>query len=187
MDWLTFVTEMTKALSWPVVLLVILVLLRKPFNNILPFLTKVRYGVVEMEFNQEIALLSHELPPVSTDKEEQQIKERMLQTAMIDPKSAVIKAWRHVENRLVDLAQYHNLNVAHGAWAKPLILSFFMLEEGFITESQDDTIKRIKALRDQAVHSTNILLSAEEAVSYVTVAMQLAASIDHSEDKENHA
>ena len=134
-----------------------------------------------MEFNREISRILEEIAPEISvaSKEELQVKEKLILSAIADPKVAVINAWRHVENCLVDLAQHHNLDIAPGAWTRPLILSFFLLDKGLITSSQDEAIKRIKVLRDQAANAVNTQLSADEAINYITVAMQLAASIGH--------
>ena len=181
MDILTFITKMTGALAWPLTLLVAVVLLRNPLSDLLRLLTKVKYGSMEMEFNREVNQLSQtvnaELPSSSASQEEQQMYEKLLQLAVAAPQSAVIEAWRQIENRLVDLAREHNLEVAPRVWTMPLILSSFMLDKGLVTESQDNTIMRAKALRDRAVYTKDMQLSAEEAVNYVNLAISLAASI----------
>ncbi|MER3513447.1 MAG: hypothetical protein C4310_02805 [Chloroflexota bacterium] len=60
MDWLTFVTELIKALAWPITILIIIIVLRKPLANLIPTLQRLRYRDLEIEFGRSVQELASE-------------------------------------------------------------------------------------------------------------------------------
>jgi hypothetical protein len=53
-----FITEMVKALAWPAVVLIGLVVLRKHLNELLPLLSRLKYHDIEIEFGKKLSELS---------------------------------------------------------------------------------------------------------------------------------
>jgi len=64
LDSLTFVAEIVKALAWPTSILLLVLTLRKPIGELIPFLRKLKYKEIEMEFSCELAELKAEVLPV---------------------------------------------------------------------------------------------------------------------------
>ena len=60
MDKYTFISEITKALAWPATLIVVLLLLRKPLISLIPFMRKLKFKELEMEFSEQVQALKSE-------------------------------------------------------------------------------------------------------------------------------
>lgn len=57
MDRLTFTAEAIKALAWPMALVVVALMIRKPVIQLLPFLRRLKYKEIEFEFSKELEQL----------------------------------------------------------------------------------------------------------------------------------
>ena len=54
MDTLTFVSEALKSLAWPVVVVFLVLMLKKPITELIPLLRKLKYKELEMEFSEAV-------------------------------------------------------------------------------------------------------------------------------------
>jgi hypothetical protein len=61
MDKYTFIVEMAKTLAWPATLIVVLLLLRKPLIILIPFIRKLKFKELEMEFLELVQALKPEV------------------------------------------------------------------------------------------------------------------------------
>lgn len=110
MDWLTFLTKIIEALSWPMALLISVLLIRRPLLTAMPFLRKLKYSDVEIEFTQEVSSLRKEVSDVKIEtnlplSDSHRIPDHVLQLATISPRAAVVEAWKEVENAVIELAR----------------------------------------------------------------------------------
>lgn len=175
-----FIVEMTKALVWPTSLLMCVLLFRRQINKALSILTRVKYQGVEMEFAHEISGLSAEVlspRPLMRDEEMSNLRRKLLTVAARTPRVAVIEAWRLVENQLVDKAQQLQLSVPPAVWTTPLMLSYYMSEEGIISPSQDDLINSLRALQKTAARDDSRPIKLDDAIKYIDLSLDLAASL----------
>jgi hypothetical protein len=107
MDILTFLARLIEALSWPLAIVVLVVVLRKEVRGLVATLSRIKAGPVEAEFGREVAKLQastegvDELPPPEQLTPE---KRMLLELAGINPRSAILEAWIGVEEALRQLA-----------------------------------------------------------------------------------
>lgn len=175
-----FIVEMTKALAWPAFLLLCVLLFRRQINRVLSILARVKYGGVEMEFGHEISGLSANIlsaRPLIRDEEMSDLRRELLSVAARTPRVAVIEAWRHVENQLVDKAHESQLNVPPAVWTTPLMLSYYMSEKGIISPSQDDLINSLRGLQKTAARDDSRPITLDDAIKYIDLSLDLAASL----------
>jgi len=181
MDTNTFIIELIKSLAWPTTLLLSILLLRGQLSKVLPLISKLKYREFELHFEREIAKLKQsaeeQLPETPKDIEHEKVRDRLLQLAIASPQTAVIEAWRHVENRLVEVGRASKIDVAPPVWTMPMVLAALMLKEGIFTEAQYSMLRSIKDLRNEAAHSANMELSAVEVGGLIDLAIRLAASM----------
>lgn len=52
MDWLTFISQVIGALAWPSAVITIFLGLRKPIRDLLPYIQKLKWKEVEIEFGR---------------------------------------------------------------------------------------------------------------------------------------
>jgi hypothetical protein len=170
-------TECVKALAWPVATLAIAAMMRAPLAGLILFLRRVKYQDFEFEFEQGLSELSSK---IGGERKSASIKPRLKQIetlALSHPNQAVVDAWREVESSLVEFARSRTLTAAPAAWVMPLVLAALLFNEGQLTDSQNEVIRRLKALRDRITHTPGFVISADEALKYVDVASRVVAML----------
>lgn len=182
LDYLTFWSEVIKALAWPAVATLLIVKLRKPLLDLVPFLRKLKYKEFELEFAKEVAELKADsaerpaidaLPPESTPIRESWLQEM----ATFSPRAAVIEAWLEVETAAVEAAS--------SFWTQPSTASIknfprlgeYLLQCNVIDHKQLNTFRKLRELRNKAAHLENLELSEKDVRSYINLATGLAAEI----------
>lgn len=181
LDILTFVVEMTKALAWPAAAVCTVLFLRHPLVRLVGLLRTVKYGDWELGFNEQVIELERKaretLPQTTTEPRLEDLRARLLKIAVNSPAAAVIEAWRHVEQRLHEVAQDHELKVAPAVEAMPLVLGALMFKRDIITDAQYSLLQRAKTLRDTVAHSLRPDLSVDEVSKFISLCIRLLASL----------
>jgi hypothetical protein len=169
MDTLSFIVEMTKALGWPIAILVVFLVFRRPLLELLTLVRKVKYKDVEVELAKKEISEAREL----TAKQGEQYEvlsfmelEHFKQLADISPRAAITEAWSRLET-----AVYEAGNVA-GMEARPSGISFSSVLAALKASGALDTasiriIEKMRAIRNKAVHIQTEGLSASDAIDYV--------------------
>src|SRR5690606_42060334 len=72
MDALTFLSEIIRSVAWPVTVVVLVVVLRKPLVELIPLLRRLKYKELELEFSQQVSELKAEAESISREHPEEQ-------------------------------------------------------------------------------------------------------------------
>lgn len=169
MDWLTFVSQMTQALAWPVSLAVVLLLYRKSLLQLVSRLIGVKMGDFEATFSSEtrqveeiVAEAKRSLPPApAIDNSE------LLELAKTSPNGAILEAWLRIERRLIELAA----SVGQEATRMPTLrLISLLAEKQVINGYVADSLRGLTAMRNLAVHAGDAEVSTARAVDFIVLA-----------------
>lgn len=203
MDEFTFIATLAQALAWPAVVLVLVLLLRKPLSDLIPSLRRLKYKEVEMEFSREIAELKaryqpalpkvlpvakpkHQEPATETtprNSESQQLRhgsarrDELLQMVRFSKRVAIMEAWLEVEAAAVEIASSFWLQPPNDVFKGNPNLGQYLVQCKVIDQAQLDIFNRLRDLRNRATLAQTINVSEEDARSYVELATGLAASI----------
>jgi hypothetical protein len=184
MDALTFTAEAIKALAWPIAVVLVALMIRKPVIELLPFLRRLKYKEIELEFSKELAQLKSEVTASDTATSQQLppsvpsvSSNRLLDIAAISTSAAILEAWSELESASVA--------VASSLWAQPPSDAFknysrlgeYLLQCKVIDEKQLVVFNKLRALRNKAAHAVDLNLSEEEARIYIELATSLIAHI----------
>ena len=184
MDALTFTAEMIKALAWPVAVVIVSLMVRKPVIQLLPLLRRLKYKEIELEFVKELAQLKSEVTEIesaenkkSTSSDPITSSNRLLNIASISTSAAILEAWSELES--VSLA------VASSFWAQPPSDTFknypklgeYLLQCKVINEKQLVVFNKLRELRNKAAHAVDLNLSEAEARTYIELATSLISHI----------
>jgi hypothetical protein len=184
MDILTFVAELSKAFAWPAVILLVVVLLRKPIRDLIPFITRFKYRDFELEFGRKIeeikAEAAIELPDVEPPEAiYSETDQKIYKLAEISPRAAVSEAWRSVEHEAV-LTVTEEVRRERGqepAIIPPHIALKHLEKTERIDRQTLALIKELRFLRNQAAHAPEFALSTDSAIEYASVAYRLARKL----------
>lgn len=190
MDTLTFAAEVIKAVVWPASLLILAFLLRKPLKELIPLLRRLRYKEVEIEFSREIAALKAKslseqpsglpIAGVASAGLPKGLESKRLELLRMVPFStrvAVMEAWLEVEVAASEVASSFWSQAPSDIFRSDTTLGEYLFKCRVINRDDLETFKRLRHLRNSAAHAQEIHLSEGDAMSYVEVAMSLAAKI----------
>lgn len=184
MDALTFTAESIKALAWPTAVVLIALMVRKPVIQLLPFLRRLKYKEIELEFSKELAQLKSEVAasePITSQKAAPPAlstsSNRLLNIASISTSAAILEAWSELESASVA--------VASSFWSQPPSDTFknysrlgeYLLQCKVIDEKQLTIFNKLRELRNKAAHAIDLNLSEGEARTYIELALSLIAHI----------
>ncbi|MFC7736520.1 hypothetical protein ACFQX4_11840 [Roseomonas sp. GCM10028921] len=171
MDWLTFVTSQTKALAWPLVALLALLLLRNELRKLLVELgrrlEKAKAGGFEATFREGVSEIEEKLPP--TPKVERPgDRAALAHLAALPPRYIVTEAWLKLENALREvLPPDPDTPPAHS------VSAFWLLKEavktGRISPDEYDTLSELRLLRNRVAHAEDVTVSPSDALRYASI------------------
>ena len=177
MDWLTFIAEMTKAISWPAAIVIAVLIFRDPLLKLLRELKRLKWKDVEVEFDKEVKKAKAELPEIQrvTASEkyigDDDYESRLLSLLETSPKAAVLEAWLQVEREAYGLLK--NKNVAVPPKLSPIRLLELLLKHNLIDKNGQNLFNTIRKLRNRAVHEYENEISENAALDYLDMASEM--------------
>jgi len=182
MDWLTFVTKMTEALAWPIAGVAILIVFRKQFAALVPQIRRIKAGPIEAEFEHKLKELraaadsgAKPLPPSNTLSARERV---LFQLAEINPRSAILEAWQHLEiaarQRVLELGLHEA-----GPERRPILDAYRALGKAKVLDSEELALfGELRALRNQAAHVEQFTPTKAAAIDYINLCKRLVARIE---------
>jgi hypothetical protein len=179
MDPLTFVVELVKALAWPVTALIILFVLRRPIEKLLPLVQRVKYGGIELDFGlqvQELAVkLSRELPAsLEAGEASRRTREHLNRLSEYSPRAVVLEGWLLLEEAAIEASKSRDLKLSSRELRSPILLGHALERAGIFDEDMLEIFHRLRNLRNAAAHASEYSFSPESAREYAALAIRLA-------------
>ena len=98
MDTLQFIVELLDKTIWPLTILFILFIVRKPLKELMPMLKKAKISELELEFDRELAK-AKAVAEKGLLIESENWKINLLDLARSYPNTAILEAWKEIEDR----------------------------------------------------------------------------------------
>ena len=182
MDALTFSSEMVKALAWPTAVLIVVLVLRGEIKTLLSLVKKLKAGPVEAEFDREVRELAREtegqLPPPTSVPPSSAERQKLLQLAELNPRSAIIEAWHNVEfaaRRVVE-ARDPSITARELQSSSALLRSLNRYE--ILSRDEVVLFNDLRALRNQAVHLPEFSPAYDAVLNYIDLALRLKFALE---------
>ncbi|MFH4576554.1 hypothetical protein WMQ62_23385 [Vibrio diabolicus] len=173
MDKYTFISEMTKALAWPATLIVVLLLLRKPLVSLIPFMRKLKFKELEMEFSEQVQALKSEAEIDGTAE----IDTPAISILPFSTRAAVLEAWIELENVAASLAASFWSSSNTSPFKNYPKLGHYLHQCGVLSDTQLKSFDELRKLRNQLVHTQEVELTEDDAKAYILVATNLVNQI----------
>lgn len=172
MDTLTFISNLIGSLAWPLAVVLVFWWLRKEIKKLLPFAKKLRYGDLEIEFEQQLAALKKDAESqrrthaVFPKPEDAEVVSYLKSSAEVSPRAALVDAWVGLEITAVSSARMLKLIPEQKTVSFPKVVS--ALRDAGVLEAKDvEILSRLRVLRNEVLHSTGFQLSPEEAQEFI--------------------
>jgi hypothetical protein len=175
MDILTFIAELFKAAAWPIAVVVIALLFRTQFRELLVRLKKGKVGPAEFEFEQSVKALTEEAPELIAPTPG--FGTPSVQLVASNPRAAILEAWLGVEDAVQKLARSRDISPSSSA-RNPLALVRALERSQALDSQQSVLFNDLRALRNQAAHDSEFSPSTDSVLSYAQLAKSLRESIE---------
>lgn len=172
MSWIEFVSEMTKALAWPLATVLLVISFRQPLLNLIPKLGKLKYKDLELDFTKRLEDAAEEVP-AALPAPRAEVESPLVSLAQQSPRAAILEAWLRVERALIEQARMRGLEIP-----KPESRAVSMLIRSRALDGwQMSVLKDLRGLRNSAAHITEFEPSPVAAVNYIRLALELEESL----------
>lgn len=192
MDWMTFVTKMTEALIWPVMVFAIVILFRKQVLALLPSLNKLTLpGGIEANFEKKLDTVERITTSTVFAGENDSDDDELLGSAVIlptkpktdeialknNPTGAVMENWKELELAiLIGLVQI-GVTTFLTAPATLIELIHFSRVKGLIDARDAEAIDVLRELRDDVAHGYKAIISSDSAERFAVQAQHIVSNI----------
>lgn len=184
MDWLTFVEKLIGHLAWPVGAVIIIALLRNEIKQLLPFVKRLKAGPVEAEFERQVKELSAtaELQPqlVPPPQHLSPEKQMLLQLVQLNPRSAILEAWRGVEAAAVRVVSDRAIYVPEREACSPFAVIRALTKESILSPEDLSLFHELRSLRNQAAHADDFSPTLDAALNFIELAGRLRAVLERA-------
>ena len=190
MDILSFIANVISSLAWPSVLILCVVLLRKPIAGLIPLMRSLKFKDFEIDFGPRLEELEAKadeaklpsIPPPTTEapeepKRETDYWETIEGLSEVSPRAAISEAWRRVEWAIDDYFRrlgmegprsYQGMLRALRAQERPIPPAMTLFQE-------------LRVLRNRAVHARDFDIDPRHAIEFAQLADRIVASLESEE------
>jgi hypothetical protein len=163
---LDFTAKIIESLAWPATLLAIIVFLRKPIKDLLPFLERLKYKDFELSFRRQLqeALETSDVRQVTEGTDSNFDK-----LVLTSPRCSVLEAWRELEIAADSKLKELQPTIQQIKLGPDGALGYFEYTGALIPRTKK-ALSHLRALRNQAAHLPDSALSIEDARGYIQVA-----------------
>ena len=179
MDWLTFLAQVIQALAWPLTVIVIFLMLRRPLAELFPTLQRLRFWDIEMDFDRQVQALAirvrDELPPLSAVEETASgFREHLVELANLSPRAVVLEAWLQLEKAAIEATRRHGLDLPSRELRAPIFFGEALEAAGVLDADTQLIYHRLRNLRNAAAHASDFAFDPGSALEYADLALRLA-------------
>ena len=183
-DVLTFLSSVVGSISWPVAIVILAFLLRKPLSDLLPYLRRIRYGDVEFNFGSELQELEGRARTaglhIPEDLQARDTRPRTAEDIIADaiqlvedfPEPAVGVAWLAVEHELMQAVMRLAISADYPPYNAAIKNISLLYKNGHLDDDTRGVLDRMRRLRNATVHVSrdDARISAGEARHFVALA-----------------
>jgi uncharacterized protein YutE (UPF0331/DUF86 family) len=142
---------------------------------------KLKAGPLEAEFEREVKELRSEteaqLPPVERAIVPEPARQKLLQLAEINPRSAIIEAWQSIEFAAHDLLNRSKTDISMKSSSSPLTVIRALTKERLLNPDEIALFHELRALRNQAIHAADFTPTQQATLDYIELASRLEAAL----------
>jgi hypothetical protein len=197
MDWMTFISNMTGALAWPLVVGAIAYTYRSELRQVLVALKRLKLGPGEAEVfaieAREARVLAESLPashrnhpaaPGTTEHPpapaggKSRIEDELLMLIDGSTERPILGAWNRVEDAMRSVAKRNRIDPDLPVPA----LLLRLLEREVISRSEFDLLQQLRRLRNQVAMATGVDFTEDAVLNYLVAASSILGRVGLSDE-----
>lgn len=161
MNIFEFITALTQALVWPIVILIVVLLMHQPLSNSIPLLKRFNALGVELEFSNQLANVKKEIS--DSPKIEETVKAETQSIADNSSTEIVLEAWLELKRKVFEQAIALGADCDQGSLKECIK---YLKKKGVIDGKIEKILQNLEEMKDTAIAAPGTKLSIESAKSY---------------------
>ena len=189
MDILTFIVELLKASSWPLVALLVLIFLRKELSQIIPRIQKVKWKDAEIEI-AEIKLESkrylettEEIKLIEPEKED--LETRLNRLSEISQRAAILEAWRELENIAIKAINFKTRQAQPWNYKRSGEIEEMLIKSEILNPDARKLYSSLRRIRNNAAHANDFQMNEKAVIQYIELIMDWIRKIKEESEKNS--
>lgn len=188
MNWLDFNAAIIGHIAWPLTIVWIAFLLRKPIIELIPGLERLKFKEFELEFKKRIQEALPKRKLVTAINEVQNLdaganpsllkpRDYYADLVGISPRAAILESWMEVEAAGID-AYAKVVSPGMKVFVNPREILRFLCARNLLNDDDFAQSEELRKLRNKAAHQVSLHEMDETVVQeFVTLSLDLAAKI----------
>ena len=185
------ILKLIEILVWPITIIAVGLLFRKEVRVIISRISKLKYKDFELSIEKELSkieTIDNEKPsenPINSVVRENYYEtyNRLLEIAKVSSRAAISEAWRELEHSTIRLLEKHGYDTKNVLLSK--VFRNILHENNYPTSLYTD-FKRLREIRNKAIHAEDFEISETEAEKYIITALDLFLFIEKLSDESNN-
>lgn len=191
MDVLSFISGMIESLAWPVSIIIIIMILKKPIDQLMLGIHRLKYQDLEIDFNKRLDEIDSKIETENNKEPKKELKqnnnelEQIETIAEISPNSAILLAWSIVEKELQSIVM--RLEISSDYPRNSPMKNINTLREMKLIDNQTvDGLNELRRIRNNAAHAQLNMrtISSDEALRYYEIVLKITSILKGLELKE---
>ncbi len=182
LDKLSFVAALITAIAWPTAVIVLGFALKGPFRELLGFLTKLKYGDLELNFEKSLQRLELKataaLPPETAGTSLPLLSPELARLAEASPRAAIIEGWIRLSNAAVAALRSKTGSAPTGRHLAPATVERGLVDSHLLNDAELAVVRQLRNMRNAAVHGVAFSADAGVALQYTATANRLVRLLE---------
>lgn len=178
MDGMQFIIELIDKLIWPLVFVFVLLNFKQPFTHLIPLAKKLKFKALELEFDQELRQVSKKATDAFPELEQDK-KANLIALAQNMPSSAILSAWRRVDEVTETLILSSTQVTDLSSPTRYKLMEDILINTNIIDTQKGKLFNELRTLRNRVAHAEGFQVGQGEAILYVELCFTL---IEHLEE-----
>ena len=184
MDILTFTSNIISALVWPIVVIIAILMLRNPLHALIHNLGRrlhsVKFPGGEAEFSEELAEVKQAADEAQLPQEPVTLRieadvQRWARLTEISPASAIVEAWRQVENTMREAAR--RSGIPDKQTRSAIALTGALGKNKVISPDIIAVISELRSIRNTAAHGIDVHITQSDVEEYISLVNRVVAQL----------
>jgi hypothetical protein len=168
MDALTFIEKIVGSAIWPLTVLTIVLILKRPIISLLTRLRKFKSKELEVELGLDFETLANaskgQIAGGSDAADDQ--ADRYAQLLRASPKTVIVESWKRIEKSISQLLLDFKIGIDDEDFRHPMRLVEKLLVHELVDDETHSLIRSMLILRNKVVHYEPLQIKAREAKVY---------------------
>lgn len=173
LDILAFIASLVASLTWPLTVLILVLIFKKPIKNLLSGIKTFKYGGLDIGFGERVEEVRIEAEQVLP-----QAPSPPTGLADLHPAAAILQSWLDLETDLRAVAQRHGISDSPRLYT--ITIAEGLRERNIWNEETFNIFAGLRDLRNSVVHTRAGSITPAQALEYDLLIRRLIAQLRQS-------